>query len=139
MIYDLSAAPPAADQVAAKLRELHRAGLTDDRLLPWCEQQGLIPTGVVAPSAFADTLQLRRRHFRLLEEHRPSVITAPIECWWADAPPQARAWATHTRAGVQERQLEATHFTIMTAAHLERIAADIRTWASDGAPSEGAR
>jgi thioesterase domain-containing protein/aryl carrier-like protein len=119
VVYDLSPSPKP-ELIRKALR------IADDALLGWCEEQELLPRGAISANDLAASLALRSRHIRMVAAHHPPTISAPLSCWWADMPSSSRGWDEHTRAPVTAHELDATHFTIMSEACLQVVAADLR-------------
>ena len=115
---------PAADALAAALRELFSLRLESSAILPWCHERGLVARGSVSPRAFEAMLELRRRHFELVATYPPRRIRADISAFWAESAPRVD-WPSYTEGRVRERVLGGTHFSIVRPPLLDEIAAEL--------------
>ncbi|MFD6416764.1 amino acid adenylation domain-containing protein [Streptomyces sp. NPDC060194] len=69
--------------------------------------------------------ELAETHERLVLDHRPSVVDAPLTVWWArDRLGGRRAsWAGSTRGGIREEVvLPGNHFTLLRPPHVAEVA-----------------
>ncbi|MEU9337114.1 amino acid adenylation domain-containing protein [Streptomyces sp. NPDC048290] len=119
---------------ATTLRDRLRGLPLEERLkllTTWAEEHGLSGADEAAASeALLTQARLAEQHERLVLEHRPPVVDAPLTVWWAREKLHARrtGWAHHTRAGVREEAtLPGNHFTVLRPPHVAGVAALLAT------------
>jgi thioesterase domain-containing protein len=91
------------------------------RALEWCRSRGA-PIGDVPMEHLHGRLRLAETHVRLLHDHTPPCIDAPLHVWWArEHQEQHPDWAAHTRARVHVEIVDGNHFTMVRPGRCEAL------------------
>ncbi len=122
IVYDLNPEPPEPKALLEALRTTSRE--TDDReLYRVCQARGFLPRSALREEEFTRMAGLYRCHADLVRAHRPGVVGAPLEVFWAES--RSTDWSTRTTAEFSEKILGGTHYTVarppLVAAALEAL------------------
>jgi thioesterase domain-containing protein len=125
VMHDLQLSPELGRVLLEQLRKLDAKPLEGPDLLMWCRLHGLIPEAAISVGAFSSAVRRYLRHFQLLRDHRPGIVNAPIVAWWSGGPMPGRYWSNYTKAGLREKVVGGTHFTVIRPPHIDVIAAEL--------------
>jgi thioesterase domain-containing protein len=115
-----------ADEQARLRAELGNLSLQErvERAIVWARGRGLIDQGL-RPEMLRRQATLSALHRRMMHDHKPPVVNAPLSLWWAGellAGEPRTDWRPYTRAGIRfESEIPGNHYSIMQPPHVQTL------------------
>jgi len=97
-------------------------------LIEWGQKENALPANV-PPEMLHDQAALVDYHIRLLKQHNPGKINAPLHVWWARdglAKREATDWAEYTSGEVINHVVDGNHFSMVRAPGIHELAAQLK-------------